>query len=162
MAHQQSYLREKGGEKMLDKPKNDECYTPQWVFDALNTTFDLDVASGHSEYIVTPAARKYTVDDDGLALPWEGKVWMNPPFSKITPWINKFLEHGNGVCLVPLSSNGRWVNQLWDSKASVAYLPANMAFVTRTGELIKHRWRCSMWAIGEESVENLRGIGRVR
>ena len=147
---------------MLDKPKNDECYTPQWVFDALGTTFDLDVASGHSQYIVTPAARKYTVEDDGLALPWEGKVWMNPPFSKITPWINKFLEHGNGVCLVPLSSNGKWVNELWDSKASVAYLPANMAFVTRTGELIKHRWRCSMWAIGEESVENLRGIGRVR
>ena len=147
---------------MLEKPKNDECYTPQWVFDALNTTFDLDVASGHSQYIVTPAARKYTVDDDGLASPWEGKVWMNPPFSKITPWINKFLDHGNGICLVPLSSNGRWVNQLWDSKASVSYLPSNMSFVTRTGDLIKHRWRCSMWAIGEESVENLRGIGRVR
>ncbi len=102
---------------MLEKIKNDECYTPQWVFDAMGIRFDLDVASSNSEMIVVPADRKYTVEDDGLALPWEGRVWMNPPFSKITPWINKWLEHGNGICLVPLSSNGRWVNQLWESNA---------------------------------------------
>ena len=77
-------------------------------------------------------------------------------------WINKWLEHGNGICLVPLSSNGRWVNQLWESDAHAAYLPANMAFMTRSGELIKHRWRCSMWAIGDENVEALKGIGRTR
>ena len=145
-----------------EKIKNDECYTPQWVFDALGIRFDLDVASSNSEMIVVPADRKYTVEDDGLALPWEGRVWMNPPFSKITPWINKFLEHGNGICLVPLSSNGRWVNALWDSEAVCAYLPANMKFVSRIGEVIHHRWRCSMWAIGEENIEALKGIGRTR
>lgn len=74
---------------LVEKIKNDECYTPQWVFDALGVRFDLDVASSNSEMIVVPADRKYTVEDDGLALPWEGRVWMNPPFSKITPWINK-------------------------------------------------------------------------
>ena len=147
---------------MIQKIKNDECYTPKWVFDAMGVRFDLDVASSHSPMIVVPADRKYTIDDDGLSMPWEGRVWMNPPFSKITPWINKFLQHGNGICLVPLSSNGRWVNQLWESKASAAYLPANMAFMTRSGDLIKHRWRCSMWAIGDDNVEALKGIGRVR
>ena len=147
---------------MLEKVKNDECYTPQWVFDALGVRFDLDVASSNSEMIVVPSDRKYTVEDDGLALPWEGRVWMNPPFSKITPWINKWLEHGNGICLVHLSSNGRWVNQLWDSEAYCAYLPANMKVVSRTGEIIHHRWRCSMWAIGDDNVEALKGIGRIR
>ncbi len=147
----------------MERPKNDECYTPQWVFDAMGLRFDLDVAAPKDRTQITvPADRFYTEDDNGLIQPWVGRVWMNPPFSKITPWIHKFLEHGNGVCLVPLSSNGRWVNELWNSPASVTYLPANMAFVNRNGDLIKHRWRCSMWALGAENVEALAGISTVR
>ena len=148
--------------KALSNIKNDDCYTPQWIFDKLQIRFDLDVASADSEIIVVPADRKYTVEDDGLALPWEGRVWMNPPFSKITPWIDKWLEHGNGICLVPLASNGKWVNRLWESQATATYLPDNMAFTNRQGQLIKHRWRCSMWAMGDENVEALKRISRVR
>jgi hypothetical protein len=148
--------------EVIEKPSNDDCYTPKWIFDKLDIEFDLDVASSNSPAITVPAKRKYTIDDNGLELPWEGKVWMNPPFSKITPWINKWLEHGNGICLVPLSSNGKWVNQLWESQARAAYLPSNMAFVSPTGGVIKHRWRCSMWAIGDENVEALKRIGRIR
>ena len=29
----------------MERPKNDECYTPQWVFDAMGLRFDLDVAA---------------------------------------------------------------------------------------------------------------------
>ena len=146
----------------VDKVKNDECYTPQWVFDALNLQFDLDVASAHHPQIVVPATNRFTVEDDAFKQQWYGRIWMNPPFSKITPWIDRFIEHGNGICLVPLSSNGKWVNNMWESGLSVTYLPANMAFVTRSGELIKHRWRCSMWAIGDDNVEALKRIGKVR
>ena len=32
---------------------NDELYTPKVIFDLLGLEFDLDVASGHNEYIVT-------------------------------------------------------------------------------------------------------------
>lgn len=92
----------------MERPKNDECYTPQWVFDAMGLRFDLDVAAPTDrKQISVPADRFYTEADNGLVQPWTGRVWMNPPFSKITPWIHKFLEHGNGVCLVPLSSNGK-------------------------------------------------------
>ena len=154
------------GQRLIIEPKvkikNDECYTPKWVFDALGLTFDLDVASGNNENIVVPAIRRYTIEDNGLESEWSGRVWMNPPFSKITPWIQKFMNHKNGICLVPLSSNGRWVNTMWESGAAVTYLPANMAFVTREGKEIKHRWRCSMWAYGEENIEALRAIGKVR
>lgn len=151
-----------GKRQVIELNLKDECYTPQWVFDSLGIEFDLDVASSDHPNIVVPAKNRLTKEQDGLNTEWHGTVWMNPPFSKITPWIHKFIEHGNGICLVPLSSNGRWVNQMWESNLAVTYLPANMAFMTQSGDLIKHRWRCSMWAVGGGNIEALSRIGRVR
>ena len=142
----------------------DEIYTPQWLFDAMGVVFDLDVATAEHPLIGVPTKNKYTKEQDGLIQSWFGFVFMNPPFSKVTPWIDKWLEHGNGICLVPLSSNGRWVNKLWDSEASCMYLPANMVFNGADGRKVKMRWRTAMWAIGEKGVEALlrSGIGKVR
>lgn len=52
-----------------------------------------------------PAVRKWTKSDDGLSMPWEGRVWMNPPFSRPEPWVDKFIAHRNGVCY-PVPSGG--------------------------------------------------------
>ena len=144
---------------------NDEMFTPPWVFEALNCTFDLDVASSRNKYVQVPARQIYTIEDDAFKQEWHGLVWMNPPFSKITPWIERWLEHGNGFCLVPLSSNGRWVNKMWESDANVVFMPANMKWVGgQDGMLVTHRWRCALWAIGEDAKAILKrsGIGKVR
>ena len=116
----------------------DECYTPKWIFDKLGLLFDLDVASSNHPLIEVPAKQRYTIEDDALSKPWFGRVWMNPPFTKVTPWVDKFLEHGNGLCLVPTSSNGKWGNKLWDSDAGCTFLPANMWFVGASGHIVKH------------------------
>jgi hypothetical protein len=144
---------------------SDEMFTPPWIFEELNVEFDLDVASSHNPYVKVTAKKIYTIDDDSLNQNWAGRVWMNPPYSKVTPWINKWIEHQNGFCLVPLSSNGKWVNVLWESNASLTYLPPNMAFIGGIdGKLVKHRWRCALWALGNDNIESLRssGIGKVR
>ena len=138
----------------------DECYTPKWLFDTLGLEFDLDVASSNHPLVNVPTKHKYTIDDDGLSQPWFGRIWMNPPFSKVTPWIDKWLEHGNGLCLVPLSSNGRWVNKLWDSDAGCCYLPPNMAFQGASGHIVKMRWRTAVWALGDDNIVALRKLGR--
>lgn len=144
---------------------SDEIFTPKWIFDKLNIDFDLDVASSHNPFVQVRSKKFYTIDDDSLNQNWVGKVWMNPPFSKVTPWIEKWLNHNNGICLVPLSSNGRWVNTLWESQAAIAYLPANMPFIGgQDGVMINHRWRCALWALGDANVQALKssGIGKVR
>ena len=144
---------------------SDEMFTPKWIFDALNCTFDLDVASSDNQYIQVPARTKYTKVDDALKQDWHGLIWMNPPYSKVTPWIDKWIAHANGFCLVPLSSNGKWVNKLWESEALVTYLPPNMAFIGgMDGVEVKHRWRCALWSIGEDANAILKrsGIGKVR
>ena len=144
---------------------NDEHYTPSWVFDALGLIFDLDVASSNSPYVVVPTIRRYTIEDDGLNKPWQGLIWMNPPFSGVTPWVDKWIEHGNGFCMVPLASQGRWVNKLWESGAVLTYMPPNMKFIGgKDNVMCAHRWRIALWAIGDVAVEALRnsGLGKVR
>jgi hypothetical protein len=146
------------------KYPKDECYTPQWLFDKLGVQFDLDVASSYHPLVIVPTKDRYTIKDNALVKPWYGNVWMNPPFSKVTPWIDKWLDHRQGICLVPLSSNGRWVNKLWDSEAACMYLPANMKFQGASGHIVNMRWRTALWAFGESNITALKmsGLGRIR
>jgi hypothetical protein len=139
-----------------------ECFTPKWVFDKLGLEFDLDVASSNHPLVVVPAKKRYTIEDDALSKPWFGRVWMNPPFSKVTPWIDKWLDHANGLCLVTLSSNGKWVNKLWDSEAACHYLPPNMAFIGGSGLVVKMRWRTAIWALGDDNIKALSNLGKVK
>jgi hypothetical protein len=77
-----------------EQDTSDDHYTPAWIFETLDLTFDLDVAAPPGGIPWIPARRYYTMEDDGLAQPWNGLVWMNPPYSNATPWVNRFLEHG--------------------------------------------------------------------
>lgn len=90
--------------------------TPAWLFDMMGLTFDLDVAAPTEQVSAVPALAAYTVEDDGMALPWFGRVWMNPPYSDTSRWVDRFIEHGHGVALVPHSRSG-WHSRLWASSA---------------------------------------------
>jgi hypothetical protein len=87
--------------------ESDERYTPRWVFDGLGLVFDVDPASPVGGGDCVPARIKYTREHDGLAQPWVGLVWLNPPFSESTRWADRFRHHGHGVFLGPVA-NARW------------------------------------------------------
>lgn len=143
--------------------QSDEYYTPKWVFDALGTRFDLDVCAPEQGPAYTPADRWYSLKDDGLISPWFGRVWMNPPFSNTTPWMHKWLDHGNGICLVP-AAKSKWHNTVWESNAVCLLLPSTLKFVTPMGTDASIFIQCLLWAIGEECTKLLRnsGLGKVR
>ena len=94
-----------------DRVDSDERFTPRWLFEALGETFDLDPASPVEGGDCVPTAKRYTRLEDGLAQPWEGFVWVNPPFSESTAWAEKFKAHGQGVWLGPVA-NARWFVEL--------------------------------------------------
>lgn len=106
--------------------ESDERFTPSWVFDGLGLTFDMDPASPVNGGDCVPARRKYTRDHDGLGLPWDGLVWLNPPFSAATRWADRFREHGNGVFLGPIANARWWIDLARD--ADLLWLCRDFAF----------------------------------
>ena len=73
--------------------KTDEHYTPQKITDFLYKfcpEFDLDPCSDSNKNI--KAKRHYTQEDNGLAKSWNGRVFVNPPFSDVSDWVKKALD----------------------------------------------------------------------
>lgn len=104
--------------------KSDDWYTPPAIFAALRLTFDLDPCSPGPDHWV-PARQVYTKADDGLAQPWHGLVWMNPPFGGRhghVPWLRRFLEHGNGIAVVRAYTSADWFHA-WAVRADTMLFP---------------------------------------
>jgi hypothetical protein len=143
---------------------NDELYTPKWIFDSLGVQFDLDVCAPIEGPLHTPAKAWFSELDDGLSKDWFGCVWMNPPYSKPSPWVNKWLEHKNGIALLPLSGNAKWWYELWNSKAMGITLKPRSDFITKEGKTHRIVFGTSLWALGEHNILALEnsGIGKIR
>lgn len=138
--------------------ETDERFTPAWVFDGLGLVFDLDPASPVEGGDCVPASRKLTRLSDGLAEPWDGLVWLNPPFSNATPWADRFREHGNGVFLGPIA-NARW----WVDLASAAdrlWLCRDFAFTHPDHAGKRSSFPLSFVAMGQEAVDGITRLAR--
>ena len=85
-----------------------EWYTPPDIITAVISVMgciDLDPCSPFSDGPV-PAKKHYTIDDDGLVLPWCGRVYMNPPYGRIwQKWARKAIKEyriGNATEIILL------------------------------------------------------------
>lgn len=76
----------------------DTWLTPPWVIKALGE-FDLDPCFIEKRPWDT-AKKHYTIKDNGLIQPWEGRVWLNPPYSDLDPWLEMISKHMNGILLL--------------------------------------------------------------
>ncbi len=144
------------GAPQTERTSND-YYTPAWVFERMGITFDLDVASPPGGCSWIPAERYFTMEDDGLAQEWTGRVWMNPPYSNTTPWARRFIEHANGVALLP-HAKSRWHIDMWHA-ADAVVLPADGFFDFVGGSIFMATFFA---AFGEECVEAIGRLGTVR
>lgn len=119
------------------KQTSDECYTPRWVFDAMGLEFDLDVAAPPGGPWHVPAKRYFAADQDGLAQAWDGSVWCNPPYSKVTPWADRWVDHYRGVLMATYAPECRWVGRVFRAADAVVF--PSVKFTTPDGNLIKPR-----------------------
>jgi phage N-6-adenine-methyltransferase len=82
--------------------------------------FDLDAAATAESTI---APRYYTREDNGLLLPWFGRVWVNPPYSDLGSWVAKAeRESRRCECVVMLLPANRTEQAWWQDIVEPARL----------------------------------------
>ena len=136
----------------------DEWLTPPELVRALGE-FDLDPCSPIER--PWPTARKhYTILDDGLSQPWEGRVWLNPPYGKYTgDWLEKLADHGRGTALVfARTETIHWHRHVWPAGTAVMFLKGRINFYHVTGARARKNAGApsALVAYGREDAEVLR------
>lgn len=151
-----------GESRSHSKHKSVEWYTPKWIFDEMGIDFDLDPASPHDMSSEVPAKNKFTIFDDGLSKEWFGRVWMNPPYGTNTEfWVNRFIDHGNGIALLFSRTDAKWCQKALQSAQAILFLAGRIEFIP--GIENKHKKsRCGagtiMFAFGDECVNALNNL----
>lgn len=106
----------------------DEWLTPPHVLAALGE-FDLDPCSP-----VNPpwkiAESTYTIHDDGLKKPWNGRVWCNPPYGlEAAKWLARCADHGDAIALIFARTETKmFFDHVWAKATALLFLEGRLYF----------------------------------
>ena len=113
-----------------------EWYTPLDIVEAARTamgSIDLDPATNEGNH--TNAETFFTKNTNGLDKPWNGNVWLNPPYGKgFASWMHKAnSECASGrtnqiICLIPVRTNAGWFQSLGGFGVSICF-PRSIKFI---------------------------------
>ena len=117
---------------------SDEWMTPQAVVARVLRAFpviDLDPCAERTPTKNVPATRHYTAADDGLSRPWHGRVFANPPYSRVPAFAEKLGAEAEGIAeaivLVPSRTETRWWRAI--PASVVCFFDGRLRF-TQTGD----------------------------
>ncbi|HEY6009787.1 MAG TPA: DNA N-6-adenine-methyltransferase, partial [Geobacteraceae bacterium] len=130
-----------GHEKPHEGETND-WITPKPIIDAFNSLyggrmfFALDPASSLTQPWPT-SERAYTVQHDGLAQNWQGRVWLNPPYGPHTSkWVRRLAEHGNGIALIfARTETELWQDYIFPTADGFLFAKRRIAFARPDGSI---------------------------
>lgn len=121
----------------------DDRWTPPELWNALHERFQftVDAAASHSN---AKLPRYWTKEQDGTAQDWSGeRVWCNPPFSDIAPWVRKASETPDALVVILVPANrteqGWWQEYVEPNRdrgwrLTVEFLAGRTKFVLPRGE----------------------------
>lgn len=127
-----------------------EWYTPPSLFDALGLRFDLDPASPDPPVPWVPADQFYW--EDGHLLPWEGRVWLNPPYGPdAVPFIDRMIHHDQGLMLLPARTETRAFQRAAAAASYVVFLRDRLHFVRPNGVASRASFASVLMAFGGDT-----------
>ena len=133
-------------------------FTPPDIVNPLGS-FDLDPCT--QTFRPFDIAENCICEDEGgcgLSEQWQGRVWLNPPYGKkISRWIGKLKEHGNGVACVFARCETQWGQFALMNADAVNFLKGRIAFIRADGRRDTNAGTGSMLlAFGSENVEAIK------
>jgi hypothetical protein len=95
----------------------------------------LDPATSLAAQETVGADNYYTVRDDGLERRWGGRVWLNPPYSLMSRFVEKLVGEyraGSVKAAILLSSNGNdaaWFHHAAESATTICFNKVRIKFI---------------------------------
>ncbi len=120
--------------------EKDEWLTPRWVLTLLGApdAFDLDPCAAPDPRPWPTAKRMIVRAQNGLLGPWEGSVWLNPPYggpSIVGPWMRRMAAHGDGVALIFARTETDIFHQtVWGRASAVFFFRGRLFFSDSEGK----------------------------
>ena len=121
-------------DRIIFSRESDEWSTPQDLFDKLNEEF---------KFTLDPCAtaenakckRYFTAEQNGLLQDWGGgeTVFCNPPYSKISKWVEKAYREGHKdgtvVCLlIPARTDTKYFHRFILHRSEIRFLKGRLKF----------------------------------
>lgn len=108
-----------------------EWFTPPSIILAVREVIgeiDLDPASCEAANAYVGARQFYTIEQNGLSQPWQGTIWLNPPYGRtvlgrgsnlkcFTTKLSSEYACGNvtqALLLIPTNTTTSWFTPLWN------------------------------------------------
>jgi phage N-6-adenine-methyltransferase len=118
-----------------------EWYTPAEYIEAARDVMggiDLDPASCEIAQATVKARMFFSKEQDGLAQPWKGRIWLNPPFESavITPFVAKLLADyqagaiQQAIVLTDAATDTRWFHDLANLSKLVCFTKGRISFTS--------------------------------
>lgn len=108
--------------------QSDEWQTPAWLFKALDTEFGftMDGASTDENALL----KKHSTSL--VPLPWTGeRVFCNPPYSDIMPFVRLATDAELAVLLLPVRTDSDWHRFITERGDEIRYLRKRIPFLER-------------------------------
>lgn len=113
----------------------DVWLTPPWLLRELGE-FDLDPCSPLNRHWDT-AKKHYTIEDDGLAQDWYGRVWCNPPYGPpMAQWLDRLSRHPEGglALIFARTETKAFFDYVWDRADALLFIKGRIKFYTPEGK----------------------------
>jgi phage N-6-adenine-methyltransferase len=111
----------------VDRQASDDWLTPPYILEALGP-FDLDPCASMRQTRQT-ARHQFTQENNGLKQEWKGRVWCNPPYRDLEPWLRRMANHGNGIALTYARTETRAFEQwVWPCADAMLFFFGRIAF----------------------------------